>query len=91
MDVLSGKHPNEELGELVRHRWTVSAAIVTQICAWIAAPGPASFKAVRSHDLLEHSLRLLKPHASKKLITLQKKYQATPDTVHGDDARCCNR
>src|SRR5450432_3468099 len=47
--------------------------ILTQILR-IASPGPASFKTVRSHDLLEHSLNLLKPHASMKLITLEKNY-----------------
>jgi two-component system, NtrC family, nitrogen regulation sensor histidine kinase GlnL len=85
VDVLLEKNPNEELGELVRHELDRVNAIVTQILR-IAAPGSASFKAVRSHDLLEHSLRLLKPHASMKLINLQKKYHAAPDTVHGDDA-----
>jgi two-component system, NtrC family, nitrogen regulation sensor histidine kinase GlnL len=85
VDVLLEKNPNEELGELVRHEMDRVNAIVTQILR-IAAPGSASFKAVRSHDLLEYSLRLLKPHASMKLINLQKKYHAAPDTVHGDDA-----
>src|SRR5271154_1587750 len=85
VDVLLEKNPNEELGELVRHELDRVNAIVTQILR-IAAPSPAGFKAVRSHDLLEHSLRLLKPYASTKLINLQKKYHAIPDTVHGDDA-----
>jgi two-component system, NtrC family, nitrogen regulation sensor histidine kinase GlnL len=85
VDVLLEKNPNEELGELVRHELDRVNAIVTQILR-IASPGAAGFKAVRSHDLLEHSLRLLKPYTSMKLINLQKNYHASPDTVHGDDA-----
>ena len=86
VDLLLEKNPDSELGEVVRHELDRVNAIVTQILR-IASPGPASFKAVRSHELLEHSLRLLQPQASVKLIKLQKNYRAKPDTVHGDDAQ----
>jgi signal transduction histidine kinase len=86
VDLLLEKNPDSEHGELVRRELDRVNAIVTQILR-IAAPGPASFKTVRSHELLEHSLCLLQPLASLKLINLQKNYGAKPDTVHGDDAQ----
>jgi len=85
VDQLLEKNPDAELGGIVRKELDRVNAILTQILR-IASPGPASFKTVHSHDLLEHSLNLLKPHASMKLINLEKNYRATPDTVHGDDA-----
>ena len=85
VDLLLEKNPDAEHGEVVRRELDRVNAIVTQILR-IAAPGPASFKTVHSHELLEHSLRLLLPLASVKLINLEKNYHAAPDTVHGDDA-----
>jgi signal transduction histidine kinase len=85
VDRLLEKNPDAELGGVVRKELDRVNAILTQILR-IASPGPASFKAVHSHDLLEHSLLLLKPHASMKLINLKKNYRAVPDTVHGDEA-----
>jgi signal transduction histidine kinase len=86
VDLLLEKNPDTELGEVVRHELDRVNGIVTQILR-ISSPGPNSFKAVRSHELLEHSLRLLQPQASVKLIKLQKNYRADPDVVHGDDAQ----
>src|SRR5208283_21537 len=85
VDILLEKHPEAEHGELVRRELNRVNTILTQILR-IASCGPASFRVVRSHDLLEHSLLLLKPHASMKSIRLRKQYRAEPDTVHGDDA-----
>jgi len=85
VDLLLEKHPDAENGKLVRSELDRVNAILSQILR-MAASGPARLKAVRSHDLLDHSLRLLKPHVSSKSIRLQKKYGAEPDIVHGDDA-----
>jgi signal transduction histidine kinase len=84
VDVLLEKSPDEKFGIVVQKELDRVNAILTQILR-IASPGPARFKAVKSHDLLEHSLHLLKPQASKKLINLRKQYAADPDTVQGDD------
>jgi two-component system nitrogen regulation sensor histidine kinase GlnL len=83
--LLLEKNPDAELREVARHELDRVNAIVTQILR-IASAGPAHFKPVRSHELLEHSLRLLLPQTRMKLIRLEKKYHAEPDTVHGDDA-----
>ncbi|MEJ0091056.1 MAG: ATP-binding protein [Limisphaerales bacterium] len=86
VDLLLEKNPDSELGEVVRRELDRINAIVSQILR-IAAPAAANFKAVHSHELLEHSLRLLQPQASVKLITVKKLYHAEPDTVLGDDAQ----
>ena len=66
------KIQDAELGEVVRHELRRINAIVTQMLQ-LAAPGPASFKTVRIHELLDHSLRLLQPQMSVKLIAVEKK------------------
>ena len=52
-----------------------------------AAPNRAAFTTVRVHDVLDHSLRLMQHQVSGKLVSLQRHYQAEPDTVRGDDAQ----
>jgi signal transduction histidine kinase len=86
VDLLLEKTPDAELGEIVRHELERINAIVTQMLR-MAAPASANFKTVRVHDLLDHSLRLLQPQVSGKLITLKKNYRAEPDAVRGDDAQ----
>jgi signal transduction histidine kinase len=86
VDLLLEKTPDAELGEVVRHELERINIIVTQMLR-IAAPGPASFKTVRIHEVLDHSLRLLQPQIGVKLITLQKNYRAESDAVRGDDAQ----
>jgi signal transduction histidine kinase len=86
VDLLLEKNQDTELGEVVRHELQRINAIVTQMLR-IAAPGPAAFKTVRVHEVLDHSLRLLQPQVSGKLITLKKHYLAESDAVHGDDAQ----
>ena len=53
----------------------------------VAAPNHAAFQAVRVHEVLDHSLRLLQPQMSVKLIALKRNYLAASDAVHGDDAQ----
>ena len=40
-----------------------------------------------AHELLDHSLRLLQHQIGAKMISLQRNFQAAPDTVRGDDAQ----
>jgi signal transduction histidine kinase len=53
----------------------------------MAAPASANFKTVRVHELLDHSLRLLQPQISGKLIAVVRHYRAEADAVRGDDAQ----
>lgn len=86
VDLLLEKNQDAELGEVVRHELERINAIVSQMLR-MAAPSPANFKTVRVHELLDHSLRLLQPQVSGKLITVKKNYRAESDAVRGDDAQ----
>jgi len=86
VDLLLEKTPDAELGEIVRHELERINAIVTQMLR-LAAPSSASFKTVHVHELLDHSLRLLKPQISVKLITVKKNYRAETDAVRGGEAQ----
>ena len=86
VDLLLEKNQDAELGGVVRHELERINAIVTQMLR-MAAPASANFKTVRVHEVLDHSLRLLQPQVSGKLITLKKNYRAESDAVRGDDAQ----
>jgi signal transduction histidine kinase len=86
VDLLLEKNQDAELGEVVRHELERINAIVTQMLR-IASPASANFKTVRIHEVLDHSLRLLQPQVSGKLITVKKNCRAESDAVRGDDAQ----
>ncbi|MEI6198101.1 MAG: ATP-binding protein [Verrucomicrobiota bacterium] len=86
VDLLLEKNQDAELGEVVRHELKRINAIATQMLR-IAAPNHAAFSTVRVHEVLDHSLRLLQPQISVKLIALKKHYHAGTDAVQGDDAQ----
>jgi signal transduction histidine kinase len=86
VDLLLEKNQDAELADVVRHELQRINAIATQMLR-IAAPNHATFKAVRVHEVLDHSLRLLQPQISVKLIALRKHYRAGSDVVQGDDAQ----
>jgi signal transduction histidine kinase len=86
VDLLLEKNQDAELGEVVRHELERINAIVTQMLR-MAAPASANFKTVRIHEVLDHSLRLLQPQVSGKLITVKKDYRAESDALRGDDAQ----
>jgi two-component system, NtrC family, nitrogen regulation sensor histidine kinase GlnL len=86
VDLLLEKNQDTELGEVVRHELERINAIVTQMLR-MAAPGQTAFTTLHVHEVLDHSLRLLQPQISGKLIALKKNYRAESDAVHGDDAQ----
>jgi signal transduction histidine kinase len=86
VDLLLEKNQDAELGDIVKHELRRINAIVSQMLQ-AGAPGPASFKTVRVHEVLDHSLRLLQPHITVKLITVGKNYRAESDAVLGNDAQ----
>ena len=86
VDLLLEKNQDAELGDIVRHELRRINGIVSQMLQ-TAAPGPASFKTVRVHEVLDHSLRLLQPQITVKLIAVEKNYRAESDAVQGDDAQ----
>jgi two-component system sensor histidine kinase HydH len=86
IDLLAQKGQDTELTGVVGRELERINAIVTQMLRF-AAPGRAAFTTVRVHDVLDHSLRLMQHQISGKLISLQRHYQAEPDTVRGDDTQ----
>src|ERR1035441_4860620 len=86
VDLLAQKGQDTELTEVVGRELERINAIVTQMLRF-AAPNRAAFTTMRIHDVLDHSLRLMQHQVSGKLISLQRHYQAEPDTVRGDDAQ----
>src|ERR1039458_131770 len=79
VDLLAQKGQDTELTEVVGRELERINAIVTQMLRF-AAPNRAAFTTVRIHDVLDHSLRLMQHQVSGKLISLQRHYQAEPDT-----------
>jgi signal transduction histidine kinase len=86
VDLLAQKNQEAELTDVVGRELQRINAIVTQMLR-LAAPKAATFSTVHVHDLLDNSLRLLQHQVGAKMISLQRNYQAAPDTVHGDDAQ----
>jgi signal transduction histidine kinase len=84
VDLLLEKNQDAELGGVVARELDRINAIVTQMLR-MAAPGQPAFKSVSVHGLLDHSLRLVEHQISGKLISLERSYQASPDTVRGDE------
>ena len=72
VDLLLEKNQDAELGDIVRHELGRINGIVSQMLR-IGAPGPASFKTVRVHEVLDHSLRLLQPQITVKVDRGRKK------------------
>ena len=85
-DLLAQKGEDAELTQVVNRELQRINGIVTQMLR-LAAPKRAAFITVRVHDLIDHSLRLLQHQINSKLISLQRHYNANPDTVRGDDAQ----
>ena len=86
VELLAQKNPDDELAGIVGRELQRINAIVTQMLR-CAAPKTPAFAAMRVHDLLDHSLRLLQHQVSAKMILLRKNYKAQPDMVQGDDAQ----
>ncbi len=86
VDLLLEKNQDAELGDIVRHELRRINAIVSQMLQ-AGTPRSASFKTVRVHEVLDHSLRLLQPQITVKLIAVDKNYRAASDAVHGNDAQ----
>jgi len=86
VEVLLQKGQNEDLSETVRRELRRIDMLVTQMLR-LAAPLPAPAAPVQVHDLLDYALHLLHHQLSGKLIKVQRRYQAGPDTVSGDSSQ----
>jgi len=86
VDLLAQKNQEAELTEVVGRELHRINAILTQMLH-LATPKQTTFAPVHAHDLLDRSLQLLQHQVRTKAISLQRNFQATPDTVRGDDAQ----
>jgi signal transduction histidine kinase len=86
VDLLAQKNQDAELTGVVNRELQRINAIVSQMLRF-AAPKPAAYTIVRAHDILNHTLRMLQPQIGAKMITLQRNFNAVPDTVRGDEAQ----
>jgi len=86
VDVLAQQGQDRELTEIVGRELARINTLATQMLRF-AGPNRAAFSAVRVHDLLDHSLRLMEHQINGKLISLQRHYRAQTDIVRGDDGQ----
>ena len=86
VDLLAEKNVDADLTDVAGRELQRINGIVTQMLRF-AAPKTPAFAAVRVHDLMDHSLRLLQHQISAKMILLRKNYVAQPDTIRGNDAQ----
>ncbi|MGC3960495.1 MAG: ATP-binding protein [Verrucomicrobiota bacterium] len=84
VDLLLEKNKDAELAEIVSREMSRVNAIVRQLLKFGGTTrqerGP-----VRLHDVLEHSLRMVKHQLDGKLISLNRAFKATSDIVSGDN------
>jgi two-component system, NtrC family, nitrogen regulation sensor histidine kinase GlnL len=84
VDLLLDKNRDAELADVVRREMRRIDSIVSQMLRF-GAPARPSFSAVRVHDVLDHSLRMLQHQFEGKLISLNREFNAVHDSIKGDD------
>lgn len=84
LGLLLEKNPENELAGTVRREMERVNAIVSRMLKF-SAPAKPAFTSIRLHELLDHSLRLVQHRVEGKLISLQRQFNASPDSFNGDD------
>jgi signal transduction histidine kinase len=84
VELLLEKQLDVELASVVRREMARIDALLSQMLKF-AAPAKPSFGTLRLHELLEHSLRLVKPQLEDKTIALDRQFNAPCDQVQGDN------
>ena len=84
VDLLLEKNKDAELAAIVGREMDRVNTIVRQLLKFGGTNRPVH-AAVRLHDVLEHSLRMVQHQLDGKLISLNRSFNATSDTVHGDN------
>ena len=86
IELLLQKGDDLEMTEVVRRELKRIAALVTQMLRFAAAK-PKIFAAIRVHELLDHSVRLLEHQKTGSLITLVRQYRAENDLLRADESQ----
>ena len=84
IELLVERNQDAELAGIVRREMDRIDSIVSQMLKF-AGPAKPTFTAIRLHEILEHSLRLVQAQREGKSITLNRLFQAVPDLAKGDD------
>jgi signal transduction histidine kinase len=84
VELLLEKNKDTELAEIVGREMSRVNAIVRQLLKFGSSSRPERTP-VRLHDVLEHSLRMVQHQLDGKLISLNRSFKATSDTVQGDN------
>jgi signal transduction histidine kinase len=84
VDLLLEKHQDAELVEVVRREMGRIDALVSRMRNF-AGPDRPAFREVSLHEILDHSLRIVRPQLQGKLASVNRSFLASPDVVQGDD------
>lgn len=84
IDLLLEKNRDDELAEVVRHEMRRVDSIVAQMLKF-AAPAQPTFSSVSLHKILDRCLRLAQHRVEGRLIAFERRFDAEPDTLKGDD------
>jgi len=86
IELLMLESKEKELASVVEREMTRIDSLVSQMLRFaVHKPGP--FTAVRVHDVVEYSLRLLHHQVMGKMIQVKRDYKAVAQTVRGDEAQ----
>ena len=84
VDLLLEKHQDAELVDIVRREMSRIDTIVSRMRNF-AGPSRPALREVRLHEILDHSLRLVRPQLEVKLVSVNRSLRASSDLLQGDD------
>lgn len=84
IDLLVEKNKDDELAEVVRHEMRRVDSIVSQMLKF-TAPAQPTFASISLHKILDRCLRLAQHRVEGRLIAFERRFDADPDLLNGDD------
>ena len=84
IDLLLEKNKDDELADVVRHEMRRVDSIVAQMLKF-TAPAQPKFASVPLHKILDRTLRLAQHRVEGRLIAFERRFDAEPDTLKGDE------
>jgi len=85
VELMTLESKDKELAVVVLRELSRIDSLVSQMLRF-AVHKPGTFTAVRIHDVLEYSLRLLHHQVVGKMVQVKRDYKAMSHTVRGDEA-----
>lgn len=84
IDLLVEKNKDDELADIVRHEMKRVDGIVSQMLKF-TAPAQPTFASISLHKVLDRCLRLAQHRVEGRLIAFERRFEADPDLLRGDD------